>query len=117
MHSFFYKTRLLALPLIMVFLIMGLVSSNATAGIVGTQTMLSETAAADRAEILSLLDRDDVRDKLVDYGVSPVEATERVASLTDQEALELAQDIEGLPAGGGAVTLLLVIILLLLILR
>ncbi|MEX0731970.1 MAG: PA2779 family protein [Aquisalimonadaceae bacterium] len=116
MQNLLSRTRLLAVPLIMMFLAVGFVSQTAVAGIVGTQTILTENAAADRAEILSLLDRDEVRDKLVKYGVSAEEAAERVAGLTDAEALELAQRIEQLPAGGSAVTILLVVILLILLL-
>lgn len=117
MQTMLSKTRFLTIPLIMIFLVMGLALQTAAAGIVGTQTILSEHADTERSDILSLLDRNDVRDKLVEYGVSPQEAAERVASLTDSETLELAQNIDSLPAGGGAVTLLLVVILLLLILR
>ncbi|MCP1673775.1 hypothetical protein J2T57_000874 [Natronocella acetinitrilica] len=118
MQSLLRRTRFLAYPLMFVFLAMGLMAQSASAGIVGTDTVLAEQAQLERAAVLGLLDRDDVRDKLIEYGVSPEEAKERVASLTDQEALELAQRIDDMPAGAsGAVVLLLVLILLILLLR
>ncbi len=110
--------RVLLFPLIMAFLLSGFASQSAVAGIVGTDTILAERAGAtERASLEMLLDRQDVQQTLVKYGVSPQEAAERVAALTDEEALELAQRIDELPAGGSTVALLLVIIILLLLLR
>lgn len=110
--------RVLLYPLIIAFLLSGFASQTAVAGIVGTDTILAEQAgSAERAQLEALLDRQDVQEKLVEYGVSPEEAAERVAALTDEEALDLAQRIDDLPAGGSTVALLLVIIILLLLLR
>ncbi|HDP88445.1 MAG TPA: hypothetical protein ENN42_00555 [Thioalkalivibrio sp.] len=118
MMNSIHLRRAVAFPLIIVFLLGGLVGQTAVAGMVGTDTVLSERAEADeRARLHALLDREDVQEKLVEYGVSPEEAAERVAALTDQEALELAQNIDELPAGGSTTALLLVIIILLLLLR
>ncbi len=110
--------QLMIVPLIIAFLLGGFAAQTAGAGIVGTDTLLAEQSGKDeRARLASLLDRQDVRDKLIEYGVSPEEAADRVAALTDEEALELAQRIDDLPAGGSTVALLLVIIILLLLLR
>lgn len=116
MQTFLRRTRLLAVPMILTFLMLGFTSQNAAAGIVGTETVLAEQANMDREQVLAVLEREDVREKLVQYGVSPEEAAKRVAGLTDAEALELAQRIDDLPAGA-AVVLLLVIIVLILLLR
>lgn len=110
--------RVLIFPLILAFLLSGFASQMAMADIVGTDTVLSEQAAAgvERIQLEALLDRDDVQEKLVEHGVDPVEAAERVAALTDEEVLKLAQNMDDLPAGG-ATTLLLVLIILILLLR
>ena len=111
------RARTLAYPLILLFVLTGLAGQSAAAGMIDTETVVTEQAAAERAEILATLERDDVREKLVTYGVSPDAAAERVARLSDTEARELAQDLDELPAGGSTVTILLVVILLILILR
>ncbi|QKT04606.1 PA2779 family protein [Ectothiorhodospiraceae bacterium 2226] len=108
---------MLIFPLVIAFLLTGLASQTAMAGIVGTDTVLSDQAAAgERARLEALLDREEVQEKLVEYGVAPAEAAERVAALTDEEVLEIAQNIDELPAGG-SVTLLLLVIILILLLR
>ncbi len=118
MQTTMRRARLISYPLILIFLLVGFASQTAVAGIVGTDRVIAEqSAAADRMQLDALLERDDVQQKLVEYGVSPEEAAERVAALTDEEARELAQRIDDLPAGGSVVVLLLVIILLLLLLR
>ncbi|RFA29403.1 hypothetical protein CAI21_10105 [Alkalilimnicola ehrlichii] len=111
------RAGLLVYPLTVLFLLAGLVTQTAVAGIVGTETVLAEqSAGAERARLQAMLDRQDVQEQLIGYGVSPEEAAERVAALTDAEAIELAQRIDELPAGG-VTTVLLVIIILLLVLR
>lgn len=110
--------RVLVFPLILAFLLSGFASQMAMADIVGTDTVLSEQAAAavERIQLEAMLEREDVREKLIEHGVDPLEAAERVAALTDDEVLELAQNMDELPAGG-ATTLLLVVIILILLLR
>ncbi|MBD3618122.1 MAG: PA2779 family protein [Chromatiales bacterium] len=110
--------RAVVFPLVITFLLGGLVGQTAVAGMIGTDAVLAERAELDeRARIQALLDREDVQEKLVEYGVSPETAAERVAAMTREEVQKMAQDIDELPAGGSAVTLLLVIIILLLLLR
>ena len=50
-----------------------------------------------------LISRDDIQNYLTNQGIDPDEAKMRVESLTDSEAIALADQIEQLPAGGGAV--------------
>jgi len=71
------------------------------AGIVGTQ------AATDRERIAAVIDREEVRTRLADYGVDPAEANARVAALTDEEATRLAAEMDSLAAGGGAESIIL----------
>ncbi|UCH73129.1 MAG: PA2779 family protein [Rhodospirillales bacterium] len=91
------------------------------AEMVGTDRIIEHrNLEARRAEISAFLARQDVRERLAALGVAPDEAQIRVDSLTDAEVLQLAQDIEDLPAGQDqgytlVVILLLVIILVLLI--
>jgi hypothetical protein len=77
-------------------------------------------ADARRAEIAALLARTDMRERVAALGVAPDEAAMRVASLSDAEVLQVAQEMDNLPAGRAGsfslvVILLLVIILILLV--
>ena len=54
----------------------------------------------DRQRILDLLNRQEVAGELEKYGISKVEATARINSLTDKELGALANKINRLPAGG-----------------
>jgi hypothetical protein len=55
---------------------------------------------ADRAQIFTWLDREEVRTQLQVHGVTPMQVKARVAAMTDDEAAQLAADIDSLPAGG-----------------
>jgi len=46
--------------------------------------------------------RDDVRSEFARLGVDPEEAESRIAALSDEEAAQLAANIEQAPAGEGA---------------
>jgi hypothetical protein len=73
---------------------------------IGTDTVAA-TAGADvqarRAHVLSFLDRDDVVRQFDQLGVSPAEAKARVAAMSDEELLSLADRIDQAPAGGDAI--------------
>jgi hypothetical protein len=69
----------------------------AFAGIVSTDAAL---AGAQRERLASMLERTEVRQRLQELGVSPAQAQERVAALSDEEAAQLASRLDALPAGG-----------------
>jgi hypothetical protein len=54
-----------------------------------------------RQRVFAALEREDIRQGLRNYGVSPEEARARVASLTDSEVAELANELDNTPAGAG----------------
>jgi hypothetical protein len=70
---------------------------------------------AERAQIYSVLEREEVRSQLQALGVDAAEVKARVAAMSDAEAAALAEQIETLPAGGADVlgVLLTVFIILL----
>jgi len=70
-----------------------MIETDATLGI----TVQGQEA---RNTIKSLLAREDIQRVLKAQGVDPLEARARVDSLTDAEAVRLADQIEELPAGG-----------------
>ncbi len=56
-----------------------------------------------RAFLNELISREDIQNYLTNQGIDPLEAKARVDSLTDSEALMVAEQLEGLPAGGSAI--------------
>ncbi len=88
----------------------------ASAGMVATDTAL---AAAARDHLGRIVDRAEVRAALEARGVSSSEVKARVAALTDAEALQLAREVDSLPAGAdggvGAIVGALVLVFLVLL--
>ena len=70
---------------------------------------------ADRAQIFSLLDREEVRTQLQANGVNPADVKARLAAMTDEEVAQLTGQIESLPAGGDVLGVLLTLFVVLLI--
>lgn len=103
--------------LVVTLVIGGLAAQTAVADIVGTETLLrEESGAVTRDELQSLLARDDVQQQLIDYGVTPEQASERVAALTGAELQQLSRHMDDEPAGG-SIALVLLIVILILVLR
>ena len=72
----------------------------ARAGLVTTEQLLDQTAAAgERERLAAVLQRDDVRRQMEALGVDRDEAMARLASLSDAEVREIAGRIDELPAG------------------
>jgi len=117
LSRFFQKTALL---LIMLMSFHTIVAPLAGAALVETATLVSaEEVDASRARLAALLAREDIGAALQDHGVTAQEAMLRVNSLTDQEVMKLAQNIDSLPAAadfgvGGLVGALVFIFLVLL---
>jgi hypothetical protein len=88
-------------------LLLSLPHKSAFAGMIGTETVLDATRSQEARDYLNrTLAREDVRASLVAQGIDPLEAKARVDSLSDAEAVSLADQIEELPAGGSALGIL-----------
>lgn len=97
LSSLFRKTALL---LILLMSFHTIVAPVASAVMVETATLVSaQEVDASRARLAALLAREDVGAALQGHGVSAQEVLNRVNSLTDQEVMKLAQNIDALPAG------------------
>lgn len=82
----------------------------ASAGLVTTDQLAT---TAERDQVRSFLDRQEVRDRLQSMGVDADAARARVDALTDDEARLLAARIDEIPAGGVLGVLFAVFIVLL----
>ena len=88
--------------------------SGAYAGMVPTVHFNEQAEPARLAQNVD--QREDIRQQLIELGVDPVEAQQRVDHMTDQQIVALQGKVAELPAGGVSTTnLLLIIILVILI--
>jgi Skp family chaperone for outer membrane proteins len=71
--------------------------SAAQAGMIGADR--AAPASADRAAVISVLDRAETAAQLQAQGIDPTLARERVAAMSDQEVQQLAQTMQTAPAG------------------
>jgi len=92
--------------------------SPAFAGIVGTDSFLSEQSIQqDRENLRALMSRNEVRSLLARNGLTVAQAQERVDSLTGKEVSQMAKHFDELPAAGDAWVVVLVIALVVVILE
>jgi hypothetical protein len=85
----------------------------ATAGMIGTDQVVTSSSQADRTTVLNFLNRGDVTSQLQTLGIDPATAKDRVGAMSDQEVQSLAGQISAMPAGGtstGAAVLLIIVI-------
>ncbi|MFD1008657.1 MULTISPECIES: PA2779 family protein [Oceanisphaera] len=106
-------------PLLILSLMMGTMPIAVQAQpsqLVSTQSALDAVQISDeRDRINDLLARSDVQEQLMNYGVEMSEVEARVAAMSDQEVLQMADQLDNMPAGANAVigALLTVFIVLL----
>ena len=93
-------------------------SSGVAAAVIDTQQAATMDFREQRlAGVNATLAREDVRKAMIGLGVDPVEAQQRVASLSDAELTRLEGQLQQLPAGGTALGLVGAVFLVLLILE
>ena len=112
--------RGVALVLAVVMVVISMPLGAAKAALVSTEHMLAQgDRQADRARVLSFLERAEVREQIVALGVDPDEAAARVRALSDAQVREIAGQLDQLPAGqsavGAVVGAILIIFLVLLV--
>ncbi len=99
--------RYLAAPLAAVFFLTSSGIGVAYAGMVATEDAIEQPAAqADRAYLLGLIEREDIRQDLIGYGVDPDEAAARINALSDQELAAIMHKVDEMPAGESALGVL-----------
>jgi uncharacterized protein DUF6627 len=116
MTSFLRFGRAIALIMALVLLISSLPRGVAQAALISTHQLMGDQVAGDqipgdgaqdeRRKVDAFLQRQDVRDQMVAFGVDPAEAAARVASLSDREVRQVAGQIDRLPAGQGVLVAL-----------
>ena len=96
-----HRLRPVSIFLVVLMVTLSLPYQSALAALVGTEELMgSQKATEARAYIASVLAREDMQKALIARGIDPIEAQARVGTLTDQEAIQYANTMEQLPAGG-----------------
>lgn len=91
-------------------------ASSATAGVVGTGELLTEQRAdLDRQSLLDMLERDDVKDKLAEMGVSQEQVEKRIQNLTPEELSNFEQQLAAAPVGEDVVGIIVLFLLVFII--
>ena len=110
-------SKILVIHLLCSFLAVSAFTPAARAAAIDTQTYLERQESSVKADLQKILVREDVRAQLVEYGVNPDEADQRIAALTDAELAQLQGQIGELPAGSSALAVLGAVFLVLLVLE
>jgi hypothetical protein len=89
---------------------------SAHAGMIATNEAVEiMTRAESHQKVSTFMARQDVKEQLIKFGVSPEEANRRLAGLSDAEMRKLAKDIDQATIGGdvgGILVLVLIVILI-----
>ena len=120
MYSLIQKRKAIAILVIVSFSTFCIISAPARARMINTDEIFKQSQYdLSRKSINTFLDRSEVQNYLVAWGVSPEEAKARIDSLTDEEIENIASRINRLPAGGdglgtivGAALLIFIILLI-----
>jgi len=92
--------------------------SVANAAMIGTQSaMVMEQRSEYIGDIKNWLSQENVKKQLVQLGVNPSDASERISSMTPDELRTLHQRIDELPAGAGLLEVIGIVFVVLLILE
>ncbi len=86
---------------------------TATAGMLGNAAIMAQSEqTAERQALLDQLQRSEVREQLLALGVQPGTVEARIRQLSNEEVVQLNQQIADAPAAGSGVLELLVLVFL-----
>ncbi len=109
--------RAFVLHLVALALLVTAPLATVRAAIVSTDSAIAMSEQVDLlAEVTSALAREDVRKQLVELGVDPRQAFERINGLTPAELAALDGQLDQLPAGGSLLAVLGVLLVVLIVL-
>lgn len=94
-------------------LLLSLPHRPALAAIIGTETMIDLGRAQEaRDRVNDILAREDVKAAFIAQGINPQEAKARVDTLSNAEIINLADQLDQLPAGGSTLETVLIVALI-----
>jgi hypothetical protein len=102
MKAILQNARPIGVFLTILMLIIAVPFDSVFAAMVETEVTLELTRAKQaRDDINKLLLREDVQNALMAQGINPIEAKARIDSLSDDEVIQIANEINELSAGAG----------------
>jgi hypothetical protein len=98
--------------LVILMVVLSVPYQSVLAAMIDTESTLhvAVKGAEARNYINTILAREDAQAALRAQGIDPLEARARVDSLSDAEAVRVADQIEKLPAGGGFFTTFIIVV-------
>ncbi|WP_323751199.1 PA2779 family protein [Marinobacter sp.] len=91
-------------------------SVSANAGMVGTGELIQQQQVnLDRQQLLSMLEQQEVKEKLAELGVSEDQVAERIQNLTPAELADFEQQLAEAPTGEGVVGIIVLFLLVFII--
>jgi uncharacterized membrane protein len=95
------RFKLVNFFMVFLLLMMSVPCQPVFAAMISTEEIVdSKRAAEARNYVQEMLAREEIRTALLNQGIDPAAAQARINSLTDTEAVELADRLEKVPAGG-----------------
>ncbi|MES2527198.1 MAG: PA2779 family protein [Bdellovibrionota bacterium] len=89
---------------------------KAQAGLISTQEVYSDFNRVNgESTIHNFIARSDVKDKLIELGVDPMDAQKRISSLSDSDVKKLDMDIQKATIAGDIGGILIIVLLVILI--
>ncbi len=102
----------MSISLAVIIFLIGAPVHSVLAAMIGTETVVASARCQEaREHIHQLLARKNIQNAFIAQGIDPIEARARIDSLSDDEVIRVADQIDQLPAGGGAIEFLLITIL------
>lgn len=117
----FLRKKSTPISILTIIFILNLISpiQPVIASLIETDTYLkNEQIDNAREKINIFLSKDKMIQLMLNQGINPEEVSNRIANLSDQEIIEISEQIDNLPAGGDAIGFvvgILVIVLLVLV--
>jgi len=112
MHVLRKTLKPLSMSLAVIMFLIGVPVQSVPAAMIDTETIMDSARGREAREYLhQLLVRKDIHNAIIAQGIDPDEAWARINSLSDNEVIRIADQIDQLPAGGGLAEFLLIIIL------
>lgn len=91
-------------------------STAASAGMVGTGDIIQQQQTQlDRQQLLDMLEKQEVQEKLADMGVSKDQVADRIQNLTPAELADFEQQLAEAPAGQDVVGIIVLFLLVFII--
>ena len=104
------KTIRKVLSALLTVTLISMTFNSSQAAMIANDVVISQSQHhSARAKLMQAVQREDVRQQLLNMGVDPAAVESRINLMTHEEIAQLNQQVEDLPAGGSVLGVLLII--------